>query len=165
MSTPYNLCFQQDSDTMTGIHARWILFALFTVIFLAGCGRDYEAARVLAEIAGREVPAALGARTPEPARNTIVYRVNGRGYVGDLYRPPVPVEAGVVLVPGAAEKGKDDPRLMAFATTLARARFAVLVPDLQGLRKLKVGPGNIREIADAFAWLVSRNDLAPGGRA
>lgn len=150
---------------MTGTHACRILVALFIVIFLAGCGRNYEAARVLAEIAGREVPAVLGERTPAPVRTSVVYRVNGREYRGDLYRPPVPAEAGMVLVPGAAEKGKDDPRLVAFATTLAGARFAVLVPDLPGLRELKVGPSNIREIADIFAWLDSRTELAPGGRA
>jgi fermentation-respiration switch protein FrsA (DUF1100 family) len=61
--------------------------------------------------------------------------------------------------------GKDDPRLTAFAATLARAGFAVLAPDLRGFRELRIRPSDAREIADAFAWLASRPELAPGGRA
>ena len=73
--------------------------------------------------------------------------------------------AAILLIPGAAELGRDDPRLVAFALTLARARFSVLVPEIPSLRELKVNPGNILEVRDAFAWLVSRPDLAPSGRA
>ncbi len=143
---------------------QWILSVLVALLFLAGCGRGYEAALVLLEVAGKGGEKGLKARTPAPTRTLVVFRVNGREYRGDLYRPGEPAEAGVVLVPGAAEKGKDDPRLTAFATTLARVRFAVLVPDLAGLRELRVGPENIREIADAYAWLSSQADLAPGGK-
>src|SRR3970282_281862 len=49
----------------------------------------------------------------------------------------------------AAPAAKDDPRLVAFATTLARARFLVLVPDVAGLRQLRVRAADAREIADA----------------
>ncbi len=59
----------------------------------------------------------------------------------------------MVLVPGAAPTGKDDPRMVAFAKTLARARFRVLVPDLQNLRDLKVKPEDATAIADAALWL------------
>ena len=70
-----------------------------------------------------------------------------------------------MLVPGAVPQGKDDPRLVAFAMTLARARFAVLAPELPGVRELRVRPTDSRAVADAFAYLASRPDLAPGGRA
>lgn len=149
---------------MVPLKFQWMLSILVAMLLLAGCGRGYESALVLLEVAGKGGEGGLKARTPAPTRMAVVYRVNGREYRGDLYRPGVPAEAGVVLVPGAAEKGKDDPRLTAFATTLARVRFAVLVPDLAGLRELKVGPENVREIADAYAWLASRPDLTPGGR-
>ena len=64
----------------------------------------------------------------------------------------------MVLVPGVARQGKDDPRLVAFANTLARARFEVLVPDLAGLRDLKVGAGDARAIADAGLYLSGRGE-------
>lgn len=68
-------------------------------------------------------------------------------------------------VASCAPLGKDDPRFTAFAATLARAGFAVLAPDLAGLRQLRVRPSDTREIADAFAYLASRPELAPGGRS
>ncbi len=41
----------------------------------------------------------------------------------------------------------------------------MLVPELSGVRELRVRPTDAREVAAAFAWLASRPDLAPGGRA
>jgi hypothetical protein len=142
------------------------LFVLLLTLGLAGCGRGYEAALVLRELStGHAKTSGLREESPEASRLAVSYQVEDRNYKGDLYQPAVPAEAAVVVLPGGAEKGKDDPRLVAFATTLARARFSVLVPDLAGLRELRVSPQNIREVADAFSWLVSQNDLAVGGRA
>jgi pimeloyl-ACP methyl ester carboxylesterase len=126
--------------------------------------RWYEAALVLADLAAGAKPTRLKAGTPTPKRIGIPYTVEGRTYRGDLYLPGERPEAGLVLLPGAAEQGKDDPRLVAFALTLARARFAVLVPDMEGFRSLQVGSRDIGETADAFAYLSSRPDLAPGGK-
>ncbi len=64
-----------------------------------------------------------------------------------------------MLVPGAAERGKDDPRLIAFATSLARARFLVLVPDIESLRALTIGPEDTGRIADALRHLGGRDDV------
>jgi hypothetical protein len=126
--------------------------------------RDYEAALVLADIAAGTRPSLLKRTTPEPGRRTIRFSRQNREYLADLYQPGEKALAGVLLMPGASEEGKDDPRLVAFATTLARARFNVLVPDLASLRSLQVNPGNIREVADTFCWLASRPELVPGGR-
>ncbi len=60
-----------------------------------------------------------------------------------------------MLVPGVSPKGRYDARLVAFATTLARARFLTLVPELLGMRRLRVGPGDIVAIADAARHLRS----------
>ncbi len=137
------------------------------VLLSTGCSphRGWEAALVLADLAAVEGPSALKRGTPEPERTGVFFAVEGRGYSADLYRSPEGSLAGLLLVPGAAEEGKDDPRLVAFANTLARARFAVLVPDLQSLRELRVNPGNVGELADAFSWLVSDPVLSPEGRA
>lgn len=68
-----------------------------------------------------------------------------------------------MLVPGAAERGKDDPRLIAFATSLARARFVVLVPDIESLRRLTIGPEDTGRIADALRHLGGRGDIPKPG--
>ncbi|MEA3276934.1 MAG: alpha/beta hydrolase, partial [Pseudomonadota bacterium] len=84
---------------------------------------------------------------------------------GDLYQPGEPPLAAIVLVPGAAADGKDDPRLVALATTLARVRFLVLVPDLANLRALRVRAEDAQGVADAFSHLLSRAEFPAHGRA
>jgi acetyl esterase/lipase len=88
------------------------------------------------------------------------------GFEADLYRPaaggsPVPM----LLVPGAVELGKADPRVPPFARLLARAGFTVVVPDLPSMRTLRVQRDHVRELAAAHAALCARADLAPRGRA
>ncbi|MDO9244833.1 MAG: hypothetical protein Q7U32_13630 [Rhodocyclaceae bacterium] len=148
------------------------------MILLAGCApvRHYEAALVLQDIAAVQGASRLKQTTAAPLRQSIAYTVDGRERRGDLYLPaklpaklpvnlPANIRAAIVAVPGAVPLGKDDPRLVAFATTLARAGFAVLAPDLAGFRELSVRPADTREIADAFSYLARRTDLAPEGRA
>ena len=119
-----------------------------------------QATQLLANVANPERPHA-GAAT---RRVPVSYRTQGRAHRGDLYLPSQS-HGGILLVPGAAQEGKNDPRVVTFATALARANFAVLVPDLVNVHELKVGARDIREIADGFSYLVSRSDLAPQGCA
>lgn len=146
---------------------RLLVFAVALCV-LSGCApvRHYDAALVLADVAVGDAPSRLKAKTAPPTRTAMRYSVLGRDHAGDLYLPgeghPL---AGIVLVPGAVPMGKDDPRLVAFATTLARARFAVLAPELPGFRQLRIHPADARIVADAFAYLAGRADLAPAGRA
>jgi pimeloyl-ACP methyl ester carboxylesterase len=139
----------------------------FLVILLGACSlqREYEAVLVITDIAAGTAPTRLKSVTPQPKRTTVSLTAAGRAIAADLYLSPEKPLAGILLLPGAAEKGKDDPRLLAFANSLARARFAVLVPDFESYRSLKVNSEDIRRTADAFAWLANRPDLAPGRRA
>ncbi len=140
----------------------------FCLVWLTGCSplRGYESLLVLADVGAVHAPSRLKAVTPSPSRTPVAYIVDGRSRSGDLYLPGAGAPlAGIVLVPGAVPDGKDDARLVALATTLARARFAVLIPELPGFRELSIRPGDAREVADAYTYLTSRPDLAPGGRA
>lgn len=144
----------------------WLVFS--GLILLAGCStvRGYESLLVLIDAGVGAAPSRLKLVTPAPARTRVSYLVAGRGHTADLYLPGAGVPAAaIVLVPGAVPLGKDDGRLVAFAHTLARARFAVLVPELSGFRELRLHPGNAREVADAFVYLASHPHLAPAGRA
>ncbi|MFQ5786173.1 MAG: alpha/beta hydrolase [Alphaproteobacteria bacterium] len=124
-------------------------------LVLAACapGRGLEAMRVLADIDAGFAPSRLKETTPAPTRTAVVWSSGGAPRRADLYRPGETASGRLVLVPGVAETGKDDPRLVALATTLARARFAVLVPDLGELRALRVHGRDGREIADAVLRL------------
>lgn len=161
--------------------------AVTFLILLEGCAptRLFDAALVLQDFAAADSASRLKQTTVAPLRQPLVYTVAGRSRRADLYLPgaldpclPAAGEqarnksdrgkhcprAAIVVVPGAVPQGKDDPRLVAFATTLARAGFAVLAPELAGFRQLRVRPTDAREIADAFAYLAGRPELAPDGR-
>jgi hypothetical protein len=131
---------------------------------LAACSppRALESARVLADVAVGSGPSALKANTPEPERRSIPGPA-GQSVLGDLYWPGEDAAAALVLVPGAVARGKDDPRLVAFANTFARARFAVLVPEIPNLRTQHLGPEDVQPIGAAIRYL--GGCVAPAKRA
>ena len=53
-------------------------------------------------------------------------------------------------MPGLTPYGKDDPRLAAFAGSLAWSRFLVLLPEIANLRALRVSGADSAIIADAI---------------
>ena len=141
---------------------------LLSLLLLSGCSlqRHSVALLVLNDIASGGRDSSLKKRTPEPSRTPVTYAIAGRSHAADLYLPGTgKPEAGIVLVPGAVPDGKDNESLVAFAMTLARAHFSVLTPELSGQRELKMQPAHAREVADAFRYLVEREDLSPRGRA
>ena len=134
---------------------------LLLCFLLAACapGRALESLTVLQDVA---TGAHANAERLGPVE--IGYSASGRARTADLYRPAeTRAAAGVVLVPGATPEGRRDPRLVAFARELAAARVAVLVPDLPGLRRLRMAAGHADPIADAVAHLSKRAGGGPVG--
>jgi pimeloyl-ACP methyl ester carboxylesterase len=111
---------------------------------------------LLEDLAAGAGPSRLKETTPEPRRQALAYEIAGRAYRGDLYRPAEGRGVPLVLVPGAAPEGKDDPRLVATARSLARVRFTVLVPDIETLRRLHVSATDAGEIAAAVRHMAAR---------
>lgn len=107
--------------------------------------RPVEAGWLLFQLATARVPALI------PANAT--WSMAGRSYRGDLYGDSMRSRSALLLVPGAAETGKDDPRLVAFARGLAGHGFLVLVPDLPGPKALRVSSEDIVGIADSASYL------------
>ncbi len=134
---------------------------LLLCLLLVGCapGRALESLTVLQDIA-----TGAHAKAERLGPVEIGYRVSGRTRTADLYRPAAtPPAAGVVLVPGATPDGRRDMRLVAFARELAAARVAVLVPDLPGLRRLRLAAAHADPIADAVTHLSNRAGGGPVG--
>jgi len=127
------------------------------VVGLRAPRRLFECVRILRDIQG----GAMSGRPPVQ-RMAVTYRPGGETRSGDLYRADDPL-AGLVVTPGAALLGKDDPRLIGFAEALARARFEVLVPDLPRLQGLRVGAGDADIIGDALSAMSGHR--AAGGNA
>ena len=143
-------------------HPSLLLLTLCVALALQACapGRALEAKRLLEDVAAGDGPSALKETTPAPSRTLVHFTVEGRARSGDLYRPAEPPLAALVLVPGVTPAGKDDRRLVALATSLARVRFTVLVPEIPNLRELQVRPDDAAVIADAVRALTGDGDLA-----
>lgn len=124
---------------------------------------DSEAGLALEDLSSGLATGRLAVRTPTPSRESVHFMSGGEEYAADLYRPPQEARAGIVLVPGVAPRGRRDARVVAMANTLARLDFAVLVPDMPGARRYRMRAGDVREVADSFAWLACRPLLAPPG--
>jgi pimeloyl-ACP methyl ester carboxylesterase len=139
-------------------------FALLVVsLCVAGCvsPRAQEARDLLTDIAAGDAPSRLKETMPEPSRITIGYRRAAGTAIADVYRAAAAQRGAVVVVPGLTPDGKDDARLVAFAKSLARASFLVLVPDIANTRALKVSAADRASIADAIEELAQR--FAGGG--
>ena len=101
-----------------------------------------------------------GWRRRRPAVRTLTIAAPGRQMAADLYtvqdgRP----HAGLLITHGVLETGKDDPRLVALANELAACGFAVLVPELDGLKSLRLEMEESDDIVAAFRFLLSMNEV------
>jgi len=121
--------------------------------------RAIESALLLRELGASAAAAQVAPQDVSALRRTIAFTVDGRTYAADFYRTAAAPRAALLLVPGLAPDGKDDRRLVDLAVILARARFAVLVPDIASLRAQRVSADNIRQIADALGYLATADGL------
>jgi hypothetical protein len=120
---------------------------------------------VLQDIEAGDGPSLLKETTADPKRAAITFEIDGREREADLYAPGDAARAGMVLVPGVTPRGRGDPQVVAFAETLARAHFEVIVPDLPAMRSLQVTARDAVPIADATRFLDERGGGRPLGMA
>jgi len=98
--------------------------------------------------------------TPTPVVKSVLIPHDAREIRADLYYlPNEKKRAAILLTHGIVEEGKDDPRLVRFAHSLARAGFVVLVPELAGMKALKVVLSDVDDIVTSFRYLEALNDL------
>lgn len=158
MSQPHKLKRKKVLRVSTAVIVAAVLLGLVT-FFRHG----YDTTLMLADLAGLQTP--LPDHRPAAGRSEIEYDADGGRRAADLYTPQgTAARAGLVLVPGAAEGGRRDPRLVEFAEILARSEFAVLVPDISSFRELRPSPDSVREIVDSVGQLRNGGALAAGLR-
>ena len=143
---------------------RWVITVLVlsaTALLLLLVGspfRAYETTRLILGLTNLTSSVAKGETGPL-MRKTVTYQIGQQRRLGDVYHPAGRPLGGIVLLHGAAPLGKDDPRLVAFAATLAGARFIVLVPDIVGLRELQLRADNTLYVVDAVSYMNASLEL------
>jgi hypothetical protein len=106
---------------------------------LAVPGAELWLARILADVTVEEVSVPAGERP----------------LVADLYRPPAP-RAALVLVHGLSRAGRRHPELTRLAHLLARQGRLVLVPQLEGLAAFRLTGREVAEVGAALEMLAAR---------
>jgi len=112
-----------------------------------------EAALLMVDIAAGGASTAWQDLTAAPVATTVRWPVEDRVVEADLYMPAGRARAALVLAPGAAALGRDEPRLIAFARSIARAGFIVVVPELPAVRRLALSRADADVLADALRAL------------
>lgn len=131
---------------------RLVLVLLAVVALVLAFGRPVlwtEAALIVWDIAAGGEPTLWQQLTDRPSDRAVRWS-DGEG---DLYTPAATARAAMVLVPGAAVLGRDEPRLKALARTFARAGFVVLVPELPDVRRLALSRADADRVAAALRQL------------
>ncbi|QQS12415.1 MAG: hypothetical protein IPK81_23555 [Rhodospirillales bacterium] len=118
-----------------------------------------EAALLMVDIAAGSAPTWWKDATAAPVALPAVWDVDGRRVEADVYAPGGRARATLVLAPGAAALGRDEPRLIAFAHSLARAGFVVAIPELPAVRRLALSRADADILADTARAL---KRAAPG---
>ncbi len=122
-----------------------------------GITRAIEAFLLIGDVAAGSRPSRLKRQRAAPVREAISYQVSGNSRRADIYHPGIGAHARaiVIVVPGVVRLGKDDPRIVAFAESMARARFLVFVPDLQSLRNLSIRSQDVEELSELVLHIAS----------
>ncbi len=133
------------------------LLAIFSGIYGE---RTLRSILVLSELLNFDQPAWLGKISLRPVVKEVSWEGPQGITKGDLYLPGAEGRrAGILLNHGVIDTGKDDPRLKRFATILCQAGFAVIVPDLKGMRSFRIAPSDVDEIRGAFSHFISRPEV------
>jgi hypothetical protein len=140
--------------TRVAVRLAWLVLAvlLCAVVLADGLTLPYSALFLL-EFLGDGRSAPLSAVSAEPVKRSLPPPV-GRNLSADLYLSlAVRRSPGLVLVHGLAPLGKDEPRLAQAARLLARAGWAVAVPTVDGLTRLRLRPEDAAPVVAAVEAL------------
>lgn len=124
-----------------------VCVAVAAVLAVPGLRAGAKAPGLLAEAVGTDVPRPLAADVERS-------EVRLDGVLGDLYDAG-PLAPPVLLLPGAAEQGRADERVVRLATGVARSNRTVFVPELS-LFAAELDLDDVDRVARAAAALSAR---------
>ena len=141
-----------------------LVSVLTFLVILSGIygARTFRSILLLTELLNFDKPGWLEKVSPHPSVKEVFWEGPQGITKADLYLPGPERRGGILLNHGVIDTGKDDPRLKRLATILCQAGFAVMVPDLKGMRAFRIAPSDIDEIRAAFSHFISRPEVLSG---
>ncbi len=134
------------------------------ILFTAQIKRGFMSLLILADSVRPPEKAVMGKFIDGPSVKKVDFRSRERTLHANLY---VPTGGGrhfpLVVVHGVNPTGKDDDQLVLLAKDFARAGFLVMVPDLEGMKTLRIRISDAEDILQSFLYVSRRRDAQPRG--
>jgi len=136
------------------------LLIIVSILFSVQIKRGFLSLLILADSVRSPDHALMGRLISGPIVKKVTITHKGRVISADLYSPKAKGSFfPLLLVPGVNSGNKDDAQLTVLAKDLARAGFLVLVPDLQGMKTLRIRITDAEDVLQSFLYL-SSHELA-----
>ena len=137
----------------------------FTALAWPAMRAHLQAIAVLDLVGNKPVPAPLHWLVSGRVTTTDITLPLASGPVrARLYTPAgKPNAPAFIVLHGVHHLGMDEPRLIAFAASMASCGLRVLTPELPAIKDYHVGPASIDSIGDSAAWLAHENGDRPVG--
>lgn len=142
-----------------------LAFAVASAVAAPFVKAHLQAIAVLDLVANKPVPWALRETIAHPVRTEELTLPTSNGPVpARLYIPTDKPDApALIVLHGVHHLGMNEPRLIAFATSMASCGIRVLTPELPDIKDYHVGSNSIATIGDATKWMAERNGGKPVG--
>jgi dienelactone hydrolase len=137
------------------------LFCAFVFIHANPIKATMQAAAIFFELNTNKVPLVVApvARHPAEVTNVIIPVANAVALRGLVYMPTdVERPPAIVLFHGVHRLGYDEPRLVAFASALARCGYQVLTPELPELRDYRITPATVSQMRTSILYYAQRSN-------
>lgn len=145
----------------------WLSLTLSAVLLLLLWPRErayLQAACILSQLDGQQVPKLLRPVAALPVTTQTLTIASAAGAIPARLYTPVhrPHAPGMVIVPGIHYLGMNEPRLVAFANSMAGCGLRVLTPELPDSRDYRITPSDVAAIGDAVQWLRQKSGRRVG---
>lgn len=134
------------------------------ILFTAQIKRGCLGLLILIDVVRSPEKAVMGKLIDGPTKTKVTVPSRGGLIHADLYRSHKEGRRfPLLLVHGLGPAGKDDERLVLLANDLARAGFLVLVPELEGMKTLRIRTSEAEDILESFLSLSRAEHAGPRG--
>lgn len=140
------------------------IVVILAILFGAEIKRGFLTILIMTDALRPPEKAVMGKLIPSPVVKAVTVFSKGRGVRADLYIPkPQGRFTPLLLVHGVNPTGKDDPQIVVLAKDLAMAGFLVMVPDMEGMKRLRMRVSDIEDVIRSFLYLSNHRQAGPGG--
>ena len=147
----------------------WIAAAALVLLAMASAAwpslkAHLQALAILKRVSSQSVPFIAGEAATDAVRTEDVSFVSPSGLVHARLYLPVghPRAQSIVILHGVQHLGMDEPRLMAFATSIAACGLRVLTPELPDIADYRIDQSSIRTIGEAAKWFAAKTGAPVG---